>query len=142
MVRKRKKKKINFSNPTSQDLDVLEKSFNEYFMFCDQTNSGRNEATKIAKPYTLSGLLYSAGITKDEFIVLLGGKGAGIAKMALLRIESFIEENTLSGRISPQAAINTLKFSPLPDEFDADKKSEGTRELIITMDDELRTLGE
>ncbi len=124
----------NFSKPSAKDREFIENRFSDYFDHCDAENAA-SKGDKIAKPYTLSGLLYHAGISKNEFTKLLDGTGKDIAGNALLRIESFIEENALSGKISSNAAMNSLKNNLSFGEQNQEAKEQGIREIRVTMDD-------
>ena len=132
---KTKEREIDFSNPTNEELRLLEREFSRYFKNCDLEN-----AVKIVKPYTVSGLLYSAHISKEDFASLSSGDGEGarLAKRALLRIEAFIEENALNGKLSSNAAMNTLKNG-----FGTAEKDECVGENItVTLDGSAELLGE
>ena len=86
------------------------KRADRYFLKCDTANSEND--SKIVKPYTLSGLLCEMGITKEQFFSL-GEKrdGRALVNYLILKIEAFIEENALSGKLSASAAANSLKYS-------------------------------
>lgn len=130
-----KAKIIDFSNPSKEELTWLDREFSRYFKNCDLEN-----AVKIVKPYTVAGLLYFAHISKEDFARLSSGDGEGarLARRALLRIEAFIEENALSGKLSSNAAMNTLKngFGT------AEKDEEVGGNITVTLDGTAALLGE
>jgi len=112
----------------------------KYFAECDTVNSACEPKSPLAKPYTLSGLVCALGLTRDNFFSL--GKtreGRRFVEYALARIEAFIEENALSGRLSASAAQSSLKYS-----FGwNDKEKEHEEESVkITLSDEAKRLGE
>ena len=87
----------------------LEQKVSEYFHLCDEKNEGKKD---IVKPYTLSGLLCYLEITRDEFEKLLsGGRKGRVLSGAKARIEAYIEENMLTGALSCNASLNSLKYS-------------------------------
>ena len=62
------------------------------------------------KPYTLSGLCLALGITKRQFKALRANKCfCDEVEMALLKIEAYIEENSISGEINGALATAILK---------------------------------
>lgn len=130
-----KEKEIDFSNPSKEELKLIDREFSRYFKNCDIEN-----AVKIVKPYTVAGLLYFAHISKEDFARLSSGDGEGarLARRALLRIEAFIEENALNGKLSSNAAMNTLKNG-----FGTAEKDECVGENItVTLDGTAELLGE
>ena len=61
-------------------------------------------------PYTLSGLCLSLGITKRQFNSLKTNKCfSGTIEMAMLKIESYIEENSYCGNINGALATAVLR---------------------------------
>lgn len=89
--------------------EELEERIQSYFDYCDSFNE--NDKCEILKPYTLSGLLYHAGLTRKEFENLISNKRyCRILSSAKSRIEAFIEENALTGELSCNASLNSLKY--------------------------------
>lgn len=89
--------------------EELEERIEGYFGYCDSFNE--NDKCEIFKPYTLSGLLYHTGLTKEEFERLMTNKRySRILCCAKSRIEAFIEENALTGELSCNASLNSLKY--------------------------------
>ena len=110
----------------------------EYFCACDDANS--NSANKIIKPYTLSGLLCALGLTKEQFFSLGDSReGRKLINHAILKIEAFIEENALSGKLSASAAANSLKYS-----FGWNEKIEpgSDNNFTVSLSEEANRLGE
>ena len=65
---------------------------------------------KQTRPYTLSGLCLALGIPKRTFKSLRRDKKfAEAVEMALLKIEAYIEENSISGRINGTLALAILR---------------------------------
>lgn len=127
-----KKRGVDFGNPSPEDIAELEKAIAKYFDSCDRENKD-----KMTKPYTLPGLLYSIRVTKEEFALLLGGSGASLAERAMLKIEAFLEENALNGKLPSTAAMNSLKNS-----FGEDKQQAKAAEISVTLDEASTRLGE
>ncbi|MDR1392199.1 MAG: DNA-packaging protein [Clostridiales bacterium] len=72
----------------------------EYFKLCQNTN----------KPFTISGLCLYLKIEKLDFLKYLEiEKTSFAAKNAKTRIENWIEENALSGKLNSTMAIFVLK---------------------------------
>lgn len=110
-----------------------------YFLACDRAN-GQCGKSPIVKPYTLAGLLYALDMTEEQFRALANTRnGKSFVSRALLKIEAFIEENALSGRLSASAAANTMKYY-----FDRNEKEKmcGNKNITVTLDDNVRALGE
>ncbi|MBR5528465.1 MAG: hypothetical protein IKV97_05615 [Clostridia bacterium] len=94
---------------TKKGRELLCAKIEEYFEMCDEANlsSGGKYA---AKPYTLSGLLYHLDMSEDELCILEHDRNlCRIIGCAKRRIEAYIEENALSGKLASTAAINSLK---------------------------------
>ena len=111
----------------------------KYFSECDAVNSTCEPKMPLAKPYTLSGLLCALGLTRDGFYSLEKTReGRQFVEFVLMKIEAFIEENALSGRLSASAAASSLKYS-----FGWNEKEKTSDEPIkISLSDEAKKLGE
>ena len=93
----------------NRKFEELEEKINTYFEICDNANDGQKN---IVKPYTLSGLLSYVGISRKEFEKLSRIKRhESIIKRAEAKIEAFIEENMLTGLLSCNASLNSLKYN-------------------------------
>lgn len=86
----------------------LEEKVKSYFEDCDEKNSGQKS---IIKPYTVSGLICHLGITRAEFERLSRTSNHSYLMTAKMRIEAFIEENSLTGGLSCNASANSLKYN-------------------------------
>ena len=103
-------KKKNFEFYEKNTALQLQRKIGVYFTRCDDLNV--ENSTKLVKPYTISGLCSHLGVSRDEFGKLEKNKClAQTIIMAKLRIENFIEENVLSGRIAAASAVPTLKYN-------------------------------
>ncbi len=90
-------------------LSRLEERIDEYFCMCDSVN---NEKKKTVKPYTLSGLMSYTGLSRGELQGLLKSKKFGrVIADAYSKIECFIEEKSLTGELSCNASMNSLKYN-------------------------------
>lgn len=93
----------------NKKYDAIEERIKDYFLMCDAVNE---EHEDMIKPYTLSGLLCHLGITRQELEKLCASKKySHILQNAMARIEAFIEENALTGELSCNASMNSLKFN-------------------------------
>lgn len=91
---------------------------------------------KKTKPYTVSGLCLSLGITKRRFAVLKKDKSFSEAvEMALLKIEAYIEENCISGDIG-----GTLALALLKEHFGWGEKDDAPDTITVLMSEEANTL--
>ncbi len=91
---------------------------------------------KKARPYTVSGLCLALGVTKREFAAMK--RDAAFAKaveMAMLRIEAFIEENSITGTIN-----GTLALAILREHFGWGEKTEAET-VSVVLSEEASTLG-
>ncbi len=112
----------------------------KYFDECDRANAGCAEKAPLARPYTLSGLLCALGLDRDGFKCLENTReGKPFVRNVLTKIEAFIEENALSGKISATAASNSLKYSL---GWNDKEKSSDTGSISISLSDTARRLGE
>lgn len=120
-------------------LDVYREKAEAYFAACDALNAAAS-GNKIPKPYTLSGLLCELSLTREQFKSLAKSrKGRAFVTWAMLKIETFIEENALSGSIAATAAANSLKYN-----FGWNEKpeEETDRSVLVTLAGEAEKLGE
>jgi len=91
---------------------------------------------KQKRPYTLSGLCLALGITKRRFAALKGDQNfADAVEMALLKIEAYIEENSITGHIS-----GTLALAILRENFGWGEKAESSERFEVVMSEEVSTL--
>ena len=83
-----------------------------YFEECDRENALCDAKQPLPKPYTFSGLLCALAMTRRDFADLCQTPGGRrFCNHALMKIEAFIEENALSGRLSATFAQGALKNS-------------------------------
>lgn len=128
---------------------VFARRASDYFRECDQ---GRPSAAcdkcdtyfgdakcdtcvkKLTRPYTLSGLCLALDITKKEFEMLkTNANYSGEVEMALLKIEAFIEENSISGRINGTLALAILRENfGWGEKPPADEKPKETFEVVLS----------
>lgn len=89
----------------------LQEKINEYFNLCDTINNAANDKEKHPpKPYTLSGLLCHLDISEKQLFELEQSRlSRDLIMSAKRRIEAYIEENALNGKLTSTAAINSLK---------------------------------
>ncbi len=94
---------------TKEKFRRIAEEIDGYFAECDAVNEERGG---LVKPYTLSGLLCYLGITREEYRKMLTVKKyAAVLNKAAMRIESYIEENVLTGELSVNAGANSLKYN-------------------------------
>ena len=106
-----------------------------YFAACDEANKNGMQ-----KPYTMPGLLLALGLTKDRFRALAEGReGRAFCNEVRLKIEAFIEENALSGRLTSNAAMNSLKYNFGWNDRTADGE---TGNVVVTLDADARSLAQ
>jgi hypothetical protein len=87
---------------------------------------------KKVKPYTVSGLCLALGITKKRFAILKKDKAfADAVEMALLKIEAYIEENSISGDIA-----GTLALALLKEHFGWGEKSDEAGTVTVLLSEE------
>ncbi len=109
-----------------------------YFDYCDAVNEGQKN---IIKPYTLSGLLCHTGLTRESFCELLKVKRhKNVLSKALSRIEAYIEENMLTGALSCNASLNSLKYNFSWGEKQAEGEDDVQKNLCVTLSPELSAL--
>lgn len=110
----------------------LEEKINDYFLYCDAENEGKKG---IVKPYTLSGLLCYTGLTRSEFERLSKIKRhEALFKCAEAKIEAFIEENMLTGALSCNASLNSLKYNfGWGEKGDIDEEKSKGQHITVTL---------
>ncbi len=118
--------------------DEIKKGIEDYFHMCDEINCSSGE---IVKPYTLSGLLFHLGITRDEYRRMLTGRNtAPLLQTAGARIEAFIEENVLTGELSVNAGANSLKYNFGWGEKKGDSRDDSRDSLTVSLAPEAANL--
>ncbi len=117
---------------SSEKVEKYRKISDKYFSECDREN-----CDGIVKPYTLAGLLCVLGISREQFYSMRESRaGAKFVNYVLLKIEAFIQENALSGKLVSKAASEYLRDSS-PCEVSPD---EGGGEILITLSEEAEGL--
>ena len=123
---------------TKKGRELLCAKIEEYFELCDAANlsSGGKYA---AKPYTLSGLLYHLDMSGKELDELENSSRSlkKIIGSAKRRIEAYIEENSLAGRLSATASINSLK-----EHFGWQSKTDDDTNFSLELCEDAKGLGE
>ena len=110
----------------------------EYFRLCDELNEGKKN---IIKPYTMSGLLSYCGISRSEFDALRENKRYTKALgKANGKIEAFIEENMLTGALSCNASLNSLKYNFGWGEKQLKDEGDEAKSITVTLSPEIREL--
>lgn len=95
---------------TREEREAFAKRIDEYFRLCDEKNQDAERERRAIKPYTMSGLLYHLDLSAEELDALCADRVLSrLICGAKRRIEAYIEENTLNGRLASSAAINSLK---------------------------------
>ena len=112
---------------------------NTYFELCDEFNMGKKD---IVKPYTMSGLLCFCGLSRKEFEELSKNRRYTKAiNEAKAKIEAFIEENMLTGALSCNASLNSLKYNfDWGDKGDKDCSDGVSKSITVTLSPEMREL--
>lgn len=117
----------------------LEKVVESYFDMCDELNAESKKG--IAKPYTMSGLLFHIGLSKNELKKLCDDKKCkALIDAAERKIEAFIEEKALSGELSNNASQCSLKYHFGWGEKDEKNPDRQLGVLTVTLSDEAREL--
>ncbi len=139
---KKAKKKI-------PDAEVFSEKAARYFAECDSARmpctsckKGKEDESacdscgkKRSRPYTLSGLCLSLGISRKEFDALKNDKAfCEAVEMAMLKIEAYIEENCMSGNTSGTFALAVLR-----EYFGFGKEAE-ENEISVTLSSETEKL--
>ena len=120
-------------------IDYYRKLARKYFDECDAANASCSDKKPIARPYTLSGLLCALELSRDAFHQLEKTReGKRFVEYALMKIEAFIEENALAGRISANAAQNSLKYSFGWNE--KEKVQEDGKSITVSLSEEAKDL--
>lgn len=117
----------------------LETMINGYFAMCDGENNEPDKDKKTKKPYTLTGLLYYLDMSAKELSELEQRSRSyrRIISGAKRRIEAYIEENSLAGRLSATASINSLK-----EHFGWQAKQEENEGFSLELSEDAKRLGE
>lgn len=99
-----------------------------YFAKCDEEK----------RPYSLSALCLALNITKRRFMALREDQDFSEAvEMSLLRIEAYIEENSMAGRIN-----GTLALAVLKENFGwGEKTPQATERVEVLLAEEVKALG-
>lgn len=91
---------------------------------------------KKTRPYTLSGLCLYLGISKRKFNLLKNDKTfCDAVEMAMLKIETYIEENCMCGNFNGTFALAMLK-----EYFGFGKDSDEEHDINITLSGEVKKL--
>lgn len=115
---------------TKKGRALLQQKINAYFAECDAANETEKKAVK---PYTLSGLLCYLDLSAEELSALCEHRALRpIIGSAKRRIEAYIEENALSGKLSGTAAINSLKANFGWSDKTTEKSDGGSVEVILS----------
>ena len=117
----------------------LEKMINGYFAMCDGENNEPDKDKKTKKPYTLTGLLYYLDLSANELSELENSSRQlrRTISGAKRKIEAYIEENSLAGRLSATASINSLK-----EHFGWQAKQEDSGIFSLELSEDAKRLGE
>lgn len=101
--------------PKFKTVEELEEKIEEYFNYCDETIIDNKVITNaisvpITKPYTISGLCVYLNICRDtlceyEKNIIF----SDTIKNAKSKIENYVEENSLTGKLNPTVSIFNLK---------------------------------
>ena len=107
---------------------------------CDNENLLTSADKKTKRPYTLTGLLCWLDMSEAEFLSLEKTSRCHrrIIDGAKRKIEAYIEENALAGRLSATASINSLK-EHFGWQAKEDEKDEG---FSFELSDDMKRLGE
>lgn len=117
----------------------LKKSVENYFADCDEANSRSKKG--IAKPYTMSGMLFHIGLSKKELKKLCEDeKCRAVIDDAERKIEAFTEEKALSGELSNNASQCSLKYHFGWGEKDEKAESSHLGLITVTLSDEAKEL--
>lgn len=82
------------------ELEPFKKKVDEFFELCDKTE----------RPYTISGLCLHLDITRETLCNYeKKEKFFDTIKKAKLRVENYVEENSIQGKLNPTMSIFNLK---------------------------------
>lgn len=116
----------------------IEERVKDYFLMCDAVNDKNEE---LVKPYTLSGLLCYLGISRKELEKLCSSKKySSVMQNAISRIEAFIEENALTGELSCNASMNSLKYNFGWGEHREKNEADTSRHITVALSSEMSEL--
>lgn len=125
---------------TKRGQEYLQSKIKAYFDACDAANQNK---AKAEKPYTLSGLLYHLNLSASELSELEQIRTLRpIIGTAKRKIEAYIEENALCGRLASTAAINSLKANFGWNEKSDGALSDGSGGFEVVLTDEAEELGQ
>ncbi len=126
---------------TKRGRELLGAEIAGYFAMCDRENLLEERDKKTKRPYTLTGLLCWLDMSEGELSELekLSRYHKRIIGGAKRKIEAYIEENALAGRLSATASINSLK-----EHFGWQAKGEGDGDeaFLVELCDDVKRLGE
>lgn len=126
---------------TKKGRELLAAEISGYFAMCDRENLLEERDKKTKRPYTLTGLLCWLDMSEGELAELeaLSRYHRRIIGGAKRKIEAYIEENSLAGRLSATASINSLK-----EHFGWQTKGEGDGDEAYSLElsDDIKRLGE
>ena len=132
-------KKDNYR--TKRGRELLNAKIAGYFAMCDRENLIEERDKKTKRPYTLTGLLCWLDMSETELSELeaVSRYHRRVIGGAKRRIEAYIEENSLAGRLSATASINSLK-----EHFGWQSKDneEDTDAFSVELSDDIKRLGE
>jgi hypothetical protein len=123
-------RKYNESELFSQKVD-------EYFIHCDNELKKDNEGkTYYFKPYTITGLCVYLNICRDTLSEYAKDERfSDTIKKAKDKVENYIEENSLIGKLNPTVSIFNLKNN-FGWKDSQEIKHSGLKPLEITVDSE------
>ena len=123
---------------TKKGKELLKQKIDAYFAECDAANESEK---KTVKPYTLSGLLCFLDLSSEELDALCAHRSLRpVIGSAKRKIEAYIEENALSGKLSGRAAINSLKANFGWNDKGNEKADVGSVEVVLS--EEAAALGQ
>ena len=123
----------------AQNTSRLEEKIKCYFDYCDSINGESQKA--ITKPYTLSGLLCFLGLSRSEFEAMSKKKRySKIISFARAKIEAYIEENSLTGKLSCNASSNSLKYNFGWGEKQEREQQDTSKHITVTLSPDMKEL--
>ena len=91
-------------------VEEMDTKINEYFQYCDEFLYTDRSGKIIKKPYTVSGLCVYLDICRETLNDYSKNPVfSDTIKKARLKIESFLEENSLNGSLNSAVSIFNLK---------------------------------